>query len=142
MSKYMRKALSSSASTIAIFLVLAISSGCSTVSKRMFYGDKKQFKGLELYYSGDISESQVNALGAFLIRTKFAKDSQSSARISKVGGVYVFQMPIKPGMNYMQHEFLFRDYAKQMSEDVFGNQPVSIHACDEYLNTLAQFQIR
>jgi len=142
MSKYMRKILSSSVFTIALLLVLAISSGCSTVSKTIFYGNKKQFKGLELYHSGDIPESQVNALGAFLIRTKFAQDSQSSARISKVGDGYVFQMPIKPGMSYMQHEFLFRDYAKQMSEDVFGNQPVSIHACDEYLNTLAKFQMR
>lgn len=142
MNKNMRKILGSSTCMVAMLVVLALASGCSTVSKRIFYGDKKQFKGLELYHSGDVSESQVNALGAFLIRTKFAQDSQSSARISKVGGVYVFQMPIKPGMNYMQHEFLFRDYAKQMSEDVFGNQPVSIHACDEYLNTLAQFQMR
>lgn len=138
----MCKILGSSTCMVAMLVVLALASGCSTVSKRIFYGDKKQFKGLELYHSGDVSESQVNALGAFLIRTKFAQDSQSSARISKAGGVYVFQMPIKPGMNYVQHEFLFRDYAKQMSEDVFGNQPVSIHACDEYLNTLAQFQMR
>ena len=142
MSKYMRKILSSSVLTIALLLVLAMSSGCSTVSKTIFYGNKKQFKELELYHSGDIPESQVNALGAFLIRTKVAQDSQSSARISKVGDGYVFQMPIKPGMNYMHHEFLFRDYAKQMSEDVFGNQPVSIHACDEYLNTMAQFPMR
>ena len=105
----------------------------------MFYGARKQFNGLELYHSGDISESQVNALGAFLIRTKFAQDSPGSARISKVGDGYIFQLPIKPGMNYMQHQFYLRDYAKQMSEEVFGNQPVSIHACDEYLNTLTQF---
>ena len=125
----------------ALALVCAIGtlSGCATVSKRLFYGDMKQIKGLELYYSSDVPESQLSALGAFLIRTGFAQDVQSSARISKSGDVYVFQMVIKPGMDYMQYEFFFRDYAKQMSEEVFGNRPVSIHACDEYLNTLTQF---
>jgi hypothetical protein len=91
----------------ALALVCAIGtlSCCATVSKRLFYGDMKQIKGLELYYSSDVPESQLSALGAFLIRTGFTQDVQSSARISKSGDVYVFQMVIKPGMDYMQYEF-------------------------------------
>lgn len=117
------------------FLVLLISL-FSLISCQNF-GKEKNFKGVQLFYTSEIRESQADSLGNFLIESGFADGQTKTVQITKTENTYEYRMVVKKGIEQDQE---YCDFAKEfgalLSVNLFNQSPVDIHFCDENLNTL------
>jgi uncharacterized lipoprotein NlpE involved in copper resistance len=114
-------------------LVFCITSlvGCNT------NGKEKTFNGVQLFYTSEITEAEADKLGAFLIDSEFADGEDKTVQITKNGNTYEFRMAVKKGLeNDQEFAPIFKQFAADISKNVFNNVQVDLHACDEYLNTL------
>ena len=101
------------------------------------YGSMLEFNGGELYYTSSVSERDAYKLGEYLVESGFFDGQRKTIQLNKTGDTYEFRMVIKTGIEkdeeYIQ---LFKMMCVELSDYVFNGNPVDIHLCDEYLNTL------
>jgi len=105
--------------------------GCNT------NGKEKTFNGVQLFYTSVITEAEADRLGAFLIDSEYADGEFKTVQITKTGNTYEFRMVVKKGIeNDQEYTQIFKQFAADISKNVFDSAQVDLHACDKYLNTL------
>jgi len=101
------------------------------------YGKEKIFNGVSIFHTKDITDAQVDSLGNYLVRMKFANGQPKSTMITKLGNTYRFKFVVKSGADkdpdYQKNGKLF---ASQLSAGVFNGAPVEVLMCDDYFTTL------
>ena len=104
-------------------------------------GKERTFNGVQLYYTKDITPAQVDSLGSYLVREKFANGKEKTVQITKKENTYCFRFVVKQGIDkdpdYLKNAKVF---AANLSVYVFASAPVEIDLCDAYLSTLAAVQ--
>jgi hypothetical protein len=105
-------------------------------------GKEKNFDGTELFYTKDITEAEVDSLGSYLVREKFANGKEKTAQITKKQNTYQFRFVVKNGVD-KDPDFLknAKVFASDLSANVFAHSPVEVDLCDAYLSTLAAVQM-
>lgn len=104
------------------------------------YGKEKVFNGVQLFYTADITDAEADKLGEFLVESEFADGEEKTVQIAKTGNTYEFRMVVKKGLeNDQEYATVFKQFAADISKNVFNNAPVDLHACDEMLETLRVF---
>jgi hypothetical protein len=117
-----------------LVLTAALLVGCSD------YGKEKTFNGVQLFYTSEITDAEADKLGEFLMESEFADGEEKTVQIAKTGSTYDFRMVVKKGLEEDQeYAVIFKQFATDISKNVFNNAPVDLHACDEYLETLRVF---
>ena len=123
---------------IQIFTVVLFIS--ATLFNCTNYGKEKNFDGAQLFYTSNITESEVNSLGNYLIESGFAGGESKTVQINKEGGTYQFKIVVKKGIEQdNEYAQVFKQFAYEISKDVFNGSQVDIDACDENLKTLRVF---
>lgn len=104
------------------------------------YGMKLTFgENNELYYIGEVSLEEAQALGEYLVELDFfSNDGNSrSTQLAKAGTTYAFRMIIKKGLENDQDTIDTMQFlAAEISSSVFSNKALDIHLCDENFETL------
>ena len=100
-------------------------------------GKEKDFNGVQLFYTKDITIAQVDSLGNYLVSAKFANGKGKTVQITKKENTYQFRFVVKQGIDkdpdYLKNA---KTFASDLSAHVFGNAPVEVDLCDAYLTTL------
>ncbi|HQU55392.1 MAG: hypothetical protein KDC59_23235 [Saprospiraceae bacterium] len=103
-------------------------------------GTEKNYNGTQLFYTSDITDAEADKVGEYLVSSGFADGQEKTVQLAKTGGTYEFKMVVKKGLEQDQeYATLFKNFAAEMSRDVFGGAQVDLHACDENLETLRVF---
>lgn len=119
------------ACTFVFFAALFFLAGCAN------HGTEKTFKGVQLYYTSDVTEAEADALGNYLIQSEFANGEAKTVQLAKQGNTYEFRMVVKKGIeNDAEYAEIFKIFAKDISTNVFNGSQVDLHACDDNLETL------
>ena len=119
----------------SILIITMLSTFLSSCSSK--YGKEKNFNGVQLFYTSKVTEAQADKLGKYLISGGFADGEKKTVQITKTGNTFEFRMVVKKGID-RDEEFtqIFKSYASELSKNVFDDEPVEIHLCDENLKTL------
>jgi hypothetical protein len=101
------------------------------------FGKMKNFDGVGLFHSKNITDAEFNAMGNYLVSSKFADGRAKNAEITKSGNIYQFKFVVKKGIDkdpsYLENG---KAFASQLSSGVFNGAPVEVLMCDDYFNTL------
>jgi hypothetical protein len=101
------------------------------------FGKEKDFNGVGLFHSKNITDAEFNALGNYLIKSEFANGRAKNAEITKSGNIYQFKFVVKKGVDkdpsYLENGKVF---ASEISAGAFNGAPVEVLMCDDYFNTL------
>lgn len=108
-----------------------------TLASCQNYGTEKEFDGVQLFYTENVSEEEADKLGEYLIASGFADGAEKSVQLEKANETYQFRMVVKDGFE-QKEEFiaLAKQFANEMSADVFDGAEVEVHLCDDRLKTL------
>jgi len=101
------------------------------------YGKKLTFNGGDLFYTSQVTEGEAKKLGDFLVKEQFFDGAKKTVQLNKTGGTYEFRMVSKAGTDKDQKMVdLAKNFAKQISLEVFNGSDTVIHLCDDHLKTL------
>ena len=118
----------------AMFVVLSalLLSGCFKD-----YGTLLEFGKGQLYYTSEVTSSEADRLGKYLVQEGFFNGNEITVQLNKAGETYEFRMVVKKGIESDQ-EYLkvFREFSSELSTNVFSKKQVDIHLCDDQLETL------
>lgn len=120
----------------ALFAALSVFTACTN------YGTEKEFNGVQLFYTDAVSEAEADALGEYLTQSGFADGEKKTVQLTKEGDTFQFRMVVVD--NYKEidnYESIFSYTARNISELVFDNKPVELHACNDKLETLEVFEM-
>ncbi|HEX8290040.1 MAG TPA: hypothetical protein VF556_18810 [Pyrinomonadaceae bacterium] len=116
---------------LVIAVLLGVGLGCSQL------GTKLKFDGGELYYTTNVTADEAQALGNNLVESGFFNGRRISVQLDKSDSTYQFRMVVKPEFrNDKSYAQTLRLFAAQLSSEVFNDEPVEIHICDESFKTL------
>ncbi|HWD87625.1 MAG TPA: hypothetical protein VG367_05820 [Mucilaginibacter sp.] len=103
---------------------------------------EKNFNGVQLYHTQDVTGAEADSLGNFLIRVKFATGDAKTVQLAKTGSTYQFRFVVKPGLD-KDTAFVrqCRLFANRLSGEIFKGNPVEVQLCDDGMNTLATAQM-
>jgi hypothetical protein len=89
-----------------------------------------------LYYSGGVTQAEATSVGQRLQAEGFFDGrGAKTVLLSREGGKTVATFVVrKDAVNDPQVLEAYREFARQLSQDIFAGQPVEIHLCDEHLN--------
>lgn len=99
--------------------------------------------GVDIFYD-DVNVTTVEAelLGQFLVDSGFSDGTPKSVHLALTGGVWQFRMvamlEIVNDPEFIERASIF---AAELSHYVFNNEPVEVHLCDEYFETLKVISI-
>lgn len=115
----------------AMFIAAVILTSCSN------YGKEKNFNGVQLFYTSNITESEANSMGNYLIESEFADGEEKTVQLNKSGNTYEFRMVVKTGIEQdSEYAEMGKLLAAEISSLVFNGAQVDVHFCDENLKTL------
>jgi hypothetical protein len=101
------------------------------------FGAEKIFNGTSIFHTKGITAAQVDSLGNYLERSKFADGKEKFTMITKSGNTYRFKLVVKQGADkdpgYLKNGRLF---ASELHNSVFHDAPVEVAMCDDSFNTL------
>lgn len=101
------------------------------------YGEKLEFNGTDVYYTEEVTETDAQKLGEYLVEAEFADGGEKSVQLSKRDSVYLFRMVVMEGVtkdSANDMTFLAMTYALSIS--VFDGAPVELVACDNTFETI------
>ena len=114
-----------------MFLTVLFAVSCAN------YGKEKTFNGTQVFYTSNVTESDADKLGKYLVDFGFADGESKTVQLNKTGSVYEFRMVVKKGTEQDQE---YRDLGKliaaEISEYCFNGARVETHFCDDKLKTL------
>jgi hypothetical protein len=100
-------------------------------------GGKLDLNNGTLIYTEDVDSKVAHKLGSYLNEQGFFSDEKKSVKLDLKGDTWQFMMVLKEGAeNDDQYSYLLGIFAKQLSRDVFNNEPVDIHICNNKLESL------
>jgi hypothetical protein len=115
----------------AMFIAAVFLISCSD------YGKEKNFNGVQLFYTSNITETEANSMGNFLIESEFADGEEKTVQLNKSGNTYEFRMVVKTGIEQdSEYSELGKLMAAEISSGVFNGAQVDLHFCDENFETL------
>ena len=93
----------------------------------------------ELYYTEAVTVEEAQALGDYLVQQEFfANDGNlRSIQLNKTGNTYEFRMIVKKGLEQDQNVIESMEFlASDLSSNVFNNEDLDVHLCDENFEIL------
>jgi hypothetical protein len=95
-------------------------------------------KATELRYTKNVTLQEAEKLKDFLISYGFSTDQNpKTVELDKEDNVYLFKMVLdKSRIEDKNTVSLLYMFKEEISKNVFNNQPVKIHMCDELMNTM------
>jgi membrane associated rhomboid family serine protease len=113
---------------LATFYVFA---GSGSLGTRVAFGKS------EVYYKAPVTEAEVQKLGRVLQELGYFGDqSAATVALQKQGSTYQLRFVVNPrAFTEPEAEAAFRALGGRFKRDVFNNQPIEIHLCDELLTT-------
>jgi hypothetical protein len=106
------------------------------------YGEKKNFDGLDIYYSEDINIDKVEALGEYLVASKFTDGSEKAIKLELAGDSYELKLVILPEFiekeEYSEQLLLF---GQLLNTSVFNDSLTNLHLCDKYFETIKTLDV-
>lgn len=108
-----------------------------TVVPEAELGKKLTVGNGELYFVPPVTEQQAQRLGQYLVDAGFLDEEPAGVQIRKEGKYYQFRMVAKKGIE-LDSVFItgLKELCKELSENVFKGNPVEIHICDDYFETV------
>jgi hypothetical protein len=108
-----------------------------TIASCSSYGKKLAFNGGELYYTSQVTETEANKLGEYLVKEKFFDGTRKTVQLNKSGGTYEFRMVVlRDAEKERGAAKQFSAVSRELSENVFNGGKVAVHLCDDHLKTL------
>lgn len=93
--------------------------------------------GSPLRWSAPVTEAEAVRLGRYLETQGPERNAAYGLEIRRSGATYEYRMAVKTGLDKDEtYVRLVKQFARQLSRDVFGGQPVDIHLCDESMKTI------
>ena len=113
---------------LALFVSVLIITSCTSFGKK--YAPDKEH---EVYYKGDgVDESIAKKLFEYLkAEAYFSDNHKASVQIEKVKDTFNLNFVYDKSMVDADREAKFLVFGGQISRDVFGSAPVTIHLCDK-----------
>lgn len=95
-------------------------------------------KATEVRYTKNVTLEEVEQLKKFLIEFEFSNDeNRKTVALDKENNIYIFKMVLdKSQIENEATVTLLSFFKDELSKNVFNNQPVQIHMCDDLMNTL------
>ena len=95
-------------------------------------------KATEVRYTENVTLDEAEQLKNFLIEYGFSDDENpKTVALDKEDSTYIFKMVIdKSRLEDASTITLLTLFKDELSKNVFNNQPVKVHMCDELMNTL------
>ena len=116
---------------LVLAILLSVGLGCSK------HGTKLEINGGELFYTANITADEAQTLGDYLVEGNFFDGKRKSVQLDKSGSTYQFRMVVKPELrNDKSYRETCKLAAKDFSTNVFNDEPVEIHICDENFKTI------
>lgn len=117
---------------MAIAILIAIGLACKG------FGTKLEYNGGELYYTENANEADAKKLGEYLAKDNLFFDGKpKTVQLDKSGSTYQVRMVIqKEFQNDQKTADSFKEFAGQLSKNVFGGAATEIHICDDQLKTI------
>jgi hypothetical protein len=101
------------------------------------FGTLKEFNGIQLYYTKNVTESEATSLGLYLSSSGFADGQNKTVQLDRTGNTYEVRMVVKKGIELdPQYCEDAKKFGADISYIVFNSQKVDVHFCDKGLNTL------
>ena len=101
------------------------------------YGEKLEFNGGDVYYTKNSNEADAKKLGEYLVKEGFFDGKPKTVQLDKSGSTYQVRLVIqKEKQNDQATADNLKEFAGQISKDVFGNAATEVHICDEELKTI------
>ena len=102
------------------------------------HGTKLTFKSGELYYSSNVTETEAQKLGDFLVEKKYFTDRKKvSVQLDREDDIYQVKLVVQDDYKNMKkiYPLAYQVLAGAISKDVFDGKQVQIHLTDNRLNT-------
>ena len=95
-------------------------------------------KATEIRYTNNVTVNEVEKLRDFLIEYGFSDDENAkTVALDKEDNTYLFKMVLdKSRMDDKNTIAILYMFKEELSKNVFNNQPVKVHMCDELMNTI------
>lgn len=121
---------------LAVMILLIVGAACSQ------HGTKLEFNNAELYYTDNVTETEAQRLGEYLVKAGLFGGKEISVQLDKSGSVNQFRLVIKPElMNDDEYIEKVRTFGREMQTEFFGGEPLEIHMCDDGLKTVRVLKI-
>ena len=91
----------------------------------------------EVRYTAAITEEEAQRLADYLIKEEFAdNETPKTVLLDKDGEVYQFKMVVGDTNVTEETTILLKEFGVSLSNDVFNNSKVEMHACDDNLKSV------
>jgi hypothetical protein len=122
-------------------LNVAVPVGLESLSFSDFcLGTKLTFNNGELYYKSSVSPQEAQKLGQYLVGAGFFDGKPKTVQLDRSGNKVEFRMVVLSGRDQDPHfNQTVKQFAVELSRNVFDGVAVDIHLCDQYLKTLRVF---
>jgi hypothetical protein len=101
------------------------------------FGTRIEIEQSEVYYTPAITEKEARKLVDYLVAAGALQGRDITIQLHREDAVYQFRMVVVEGaQNNPSTLEVMAGMADELSQEVFGNQPVEVHMCDPYLKTL------
>jgi len=91
----------------------------------------------EVRYTAEITKEEAQRLVEYLIKEEFAdNETPKTVLLDKDGEVYQFKMVVGDSNVTEETTLLLKEFGVSLSNDVFNNSEVEMHACDDNLKSI------
>ncbi len=92
----------------------------------------------EIFFDGlNVTSEDAEQLGLFLKDVGFIDGVPKSIQIDREGSVWQFKMIVSDVyIDNLEYTEIYKEFAKQISEDFYNSAPVEIHLCNDYFETM------
>ena len=114
---------------LILAVLLCIGLGCESKSSFTYNGNELEYK--------NVTSDEARQLLDYLIENKFFVGPKKLLKLDKSGSTYQLRVVVnaKARNNQSYHENV-KLFAEELSANVFNNEPVEIHICDENFETI------
>lgn len=119
-----------------IILALVGFSFFSATTNPVANAEKKMFMAGELYYTKNVTMSEVDRLGNFFVKEKMFDNTRKSLLLDKEDGVYIVKFVIKKGIETDMRYIMLLEMMAEQTAKALGAKKLDFHLCDSNLNTL------
>jgi hypothetical protein len=115
---------------LVLAVMLSLVLGCKQTQKI-------EVNGGELSYTTNVTKAEAETLAYYLVEGNFFDGQRKSVQLDKSDSTYQFRMVVKPEFrNDKSYHKLAKQFARELSANVFDDEPVEVHICDERFETV------
>ena len=101
------------------------------------FGALLKFDHGDVYYTAAVNKADAQRLADYLFKEGYFENGPATVQLNKAGRIYEVRLAVKTGIDQdQQYTTALKQFAAEISRDVFVSMPVEVHVCDEKLNTL------